>query len=87
VTGYGQYCPVARAAEVFAERWTPLVIRNLFLGCRSFGEILEGVPRMSRALLTKRLRELERCGVVARETNPKGRGSYYSLTQAGTELA
>ncbi len=87
MAGYGQYCPVAKAAEVFAERWTPLVIRNLYLGCRSFGEILEGVPRMSRALLAKRLRELERCGVVAREPSPRGRGSRYSLTRAGQELA
>lgn len=87
MTSYGQYCPVAKAAEVFAERWTPLVIRNLYLGCLSFSEILEDVPRMSRALLAKRLRELERCDVVAREPSPRGRGSYYSLTRAGHELA
>ena len=41
---YGQYCPIARGAEIFAERWTPLIVRNLYLGCGSFSEILEGAP-------------------------------------------
>ena len=45
---YGQYCPIARGAEIFAERWTPLIIRNLHLGCETFGEILEGAPGLSR---------------------------------------
>ena len=45
---YGQYCPIARGAEIFAERWTPLIIRNLYLGCGSFSEILEGAPGLSR---------------------------------------
>src|SRR5690606_16887555 len=48
---YGQYCPIARGAEIFAERWTPLIICNLHLGCESFGEILEGAPGLSRTLL------------------------------------
>ena len=64
--GYGQYCPVAKGAEVFAERWTPLIIRNLHLGCRSFGEIHQGIPRMSRTLLSQRLAALERDGIVQR---------------------
>jgi len=84
--GYGQYCPVSRGAEVFAERWTPLVVRNLFIGCHTFGEILEGVPRMPRSLLTKRLSSLEREGIIERRPNPRGRGSWYSLTPAGDEL-
>jgi DNA-binding HxlR family transcriptional regulator len=85
--GYGQYCPIAKAAEVFAERWTPLVVRNLYLGAETFSEILEGVPRMSRTLLVERLRTLERQGVVSRERGPTGRGGRYRLTQSGRELA
>jgi DNA-binding HxlR family transcriptional regulator len=84
--GYGQYCPVSKGAEVFAERWTPLVVRNLFVGCHTFSQIYEGVPRMPRSLLTKRLRSLERDGIVERRPNPSGRGGLYYLTPAGTEL-
>jgi DNA-binding HxlR family transcriptional regulator len=84
---YGQYCPVAKGAEIFAERWTPLVIRNLYLDCHSFHEILEGVPRMSRTLLVERLRSLERNGIVERRPNPAGRGGVYYLTAGGQELA
>lgn len=84
--GYGQYCPVARGAEVFAERWTPLVIRNIFLNCHTFSEILEGIPHISRNLLNQRLRSLERDGIVERRPNPAGRGSLYYLTPAGGEL-
>jgi DNA-binding HxlR family transcriptional regulator len=83
---YNQYCPIARGAEIFAERWTPLIIRNLMLGCHSFNAIAEGVPRMSRTLLTRRLRELSRMGVVEMRPNPAGRGHLYFLTPAGQEL-
>ena len=55
-TGYGQFCPVAVASEIFAERWTPIILRELVLGSRKFNDIHRGVPRMSRALLVKRLR-------------------------------
>ncbi len=85
--GYGQFCPIARAAEVFAERWTPLIIRNLSLGADTFSEILAGVPRMSRTLLAQRLRTLERRGVVSRRPGASGRGTRYGLTEAGRELA
>ena len=54
----GQYCPIARGAEIFAERWTPLIIRNLHLGCASFSEILEGAPGLSRTLLSQLLQPL-----------------------------
>jgi len=64
VRTYGQYCPIARGAEIFAERWTPVIIRNLWLGCGSFSEILEGAPGLSRTLLSQRLRQLERLGIV-----------------------
>jgi DNA-binding HxlR family transcriptional regulator len=86
VTSYHQYCPIARGAEIFAERWTPLIIRNLFLGCRTFTEILDGAPGMSKTLLTARLRALERSGVIERQVRASGRGSTYHLTQSGTEL-
>ena len=61
--GYGQYCPVALAAEVFAERWTPIIIRNLHLGCGRFTDILDGAPGLRRSVLAQRLRALERAGV------------------------
>src|SRR5262245_31431348 len=83
---YGQYCPIARGAEVFAERWTPLIIRNLYLGCRTFTEILEGAPGMSKTLLTERLRTMERYEVIERQQRPNGRGHTYHLTPAGVEL-
>jgi DNA-binding HxlR family transcriptional regulator len=86
VRTYGQYCPIARGAEIFAERWTPLIIRNLYLGCGSFGEILEGAPGLSRTLLSQRLRQLERLGVVASTLKPDGRGHHYALTSAGHDL-
>ncbi len=86
MTAYRQYCPIARGAEIFAERWTPLIIRNLYMGCRTFTEILEGTPGMSKTLLTERLRTLERYAVVERQPRPNGRGSTYHLTAAGAEL-
>jgi DNA-binding HxlR family transcriptional regulator len=83
---YGQYCPIARGAEVFAERWTPLVVRNLYLGCGTFGEILEGAPGLSRTLLSQRLKQLERLGIVESAPKPGGRGRTYKLTRSGHEL-
>jgi DNA-binding HxlR family transcriptional regulator len=86
VRTYGQYCPIARGAEIFAERWTPLIIRNLQLGCGSFSEILEGAPGLSRTLLSQRLKQLERLGVVESAPKPGGRGRHYELTSAGHDL-
>jgi DNA-binding HxlR family transcriptional regulator len=85
VTSYGQFCPVAKAAEVFAERWTPLVLRELLSGCTRFSEIQRGVPLMSPSLLARRLRELEEAGIVERHRRGP-RGYEYSLTGAGEEL-
>jgi DNA-binding HxlR family transcriptional regulator len=84
--GYGQYCPIAKGAEIFAERWTPLIIRNIHVGAHTFGEIAAGCPRISSTLLTHRLHDLERAGVVERRPNPRGNGSHYYLTPAGQEL-
>ena len=81
---YGQYCPIALAAEVFAQRWTPIIIRNLYLGCGHFGDILDGAPGLPRSVLATRLRTLERDGVISRTTS--GRGTWYALTEMGCEL-
>ena len=82
---YGQFCPVAKAAEVLDERWTLLVVRELVAGSRRFNDIHRGVPRMSRTLLAKRLRTLVNHGLVARHEQPQG--PVYELTTAGEELA
>lgn len=84
--GYGQYCPIAKGAEIFAERWTPLIIRNLHVGAHTYSEIAAGCPRISTTLLAQRLQALERSGVIERRSNPLGRGSLYYLTAAGQEL-
>jgi DNA-binding HxlR family transcriptional regulator len=84
--GYGQYCPIARAAEVLATRWTLIIVRNLLLGCETFSEIADGAPGIPRSLLSQRLRLLETHGIVARAPNPHGRGWRYSLTDAGRDL-
>lgn len=81
---YGQFCPVAKAMEVLDERWTLLIVRELLLGSSRFNELRRGVPRMSPALLSKRLRALERAGVVRR--SEEGGRSAYSLTPSGQEL-
>jgi DNA-binding HxlR family transcriptional regulator len=80
--GYGQYCPLAKGAEVFAERWTPLILRELLRGSSSFNDLHRGVPRMSRSLLSSRLRKLQRCGVLIR----RDRDHEYHLTEAGRAL-
>src|SRR5690242_7288395 len=84
--GYGQFCPVAVAAEIFAERWTPLILRELFAGSTRFSEIRSGMPLISRTLLAQRLRELEDACVVTSQPLPGGRGRRYELTKAGEEF-
>jgi DNA-binding HxlR family transcriptional regulator len=83
--GYGQFCPVAKGAEVFAERWTPLVLRELICGSTHFNDLHRGVPLMSRTLLSRRLKQLEEIGVVKRRQTAKG--TQYHLTKAGREFA
>jgi DNA-binding HxlR family transcriptional regulator len=82
---YGQFCPVAMAAEVICSRWTVLVLREMLAGSTRFNELRRGVPRMSPALLSKRLKELEAAGIVAATPNAKGVGEY-RLTPAGEDL-
>lgn len=84
---YKQYCPIARASEVLAERWNPLIVRNLMFGADTFSELARGVPAMSRSMLIKRLGELERNGVIERTDKPGGPGHLYHLTEAGQDLA
>jgi DNA-binding HxlR family transcriptional regulator len=79
---YGQFCSIAKALEAVGERWTPLVLRELICGATRYSEIQRGVPRMSPALLSKRLGTLERAGVVARDRDTGA----YALTEAGWEL-
>jgi DNA-binding HxlR family transcriptional regulator len=81
--GYGQLCPVAKAAEVFCERWTALILRDLGAGASRFTELKHGVPLMSRSMLSRRLQELEHEGIIERTPNETGRGCTYQLTPAG----
>ena len=82
---YGQFCTVARGAEVFGERWTPLVVRELLCGSTRFNDIRRGVPRMSATLLAQRLRKLEEIG-RGQARRGGGRPLEYHLTGAGEEL-
>jgi DNA-binding HxlR family transcriptional regulator len=83
---YGQFCPVAKAAEVLGERWTILILRELLLGTTRFSDLQRGLSQISPTLLTKRLNELQDCGLVMRKQLPKQRRLEYHLTAAGREL-
>jgi DNA-binding HxlR family transcriptional regulator len=82
MTGYGQFCAVARALEVLGERWSLLIVRELMVGATTYTAVLRGLPRIPRATLASRLRSLERAGIV--EVAP---GGTYRLTESGTALA
>jgi DNA-binding HxlR family transcriptional regulator len=83
---YGQYCPVARAAEILTDRWTVLIIRELLADVNHFNELERGLPRMSRTLLSERLRRLRLAGVLERGGASRGQRTEYRLTPAGREL-
>lgn len=83
---YGRFCPIAMGSEVLADRWTPLILRELILGNTRFNEIARGLPGISRTLLVQRLRHLERMGVLDLWPSPTGRGNEYHLTPAGKDL-
>jgi DNA-binding HxlR family transcriptional regulator len=83
---YGQFCPVAMAAEIVCSRWTALVIRELLCGSTRFNDIRRGVPRMSPTLLSKRLKELEQAGIVRLEPTSQPGTFDYRLTEAGEDL-
>jgi DNA-binding HxlR family transcriptional regulator len=82
---YGQFCSIARALELLGERWTLLIVRELLLGSRRFGDVRRGVPRLSRTMLSARLRELVDAGVIERHEGDDG--PTYELTEAGRELS
>ncbi|MFC6487790.1 winged helix-turn-helix transcriptional regulator [Nitratireductor sp. GCM10026969] len=84
--GYGQFCPVAKAAEILATRWTLLILREMICGSSRFNEIHRGVPLMPRALLSKRLKELQAAGVLEQNPPDGTRSGGYRLTAAGEEL-
>lgn len=79
---YGQYCPIARASEILAQRWTPVIIRDLLGGPTSFSRLAEGIPGLSRSLLTTRLRQLESLGLAVKDDE-----GLYSLSPGGQDLA
>jgi DNA-binding HxlR family transcriptional regulator len=84
---YGQFCPVSMAAEVLCSRWTIVLIRELVAGSTRFNDLRRGVPRMSPALLSQRLKDLEAAGVLTREPSAREPGVFeYRLTPAGEEL-
>jgi DNA-binding HxlR family transcriptional regulator len=80
---YGQFCPVAKTAEIFGDRWSPLIIRELYYGPRSFGDFLAALPLISRTMLSQRLKELAAADIVHADAKEKGRGYIYRLTAAG----
>ena len=87
VGSYRQFCPVAMAAEVLCTRWTVVLLRELIAGSTRFNDLRRGVPRMSPALLSQRLKDLEVAGIVAREASASEPGIFeYRLTPAGLEL-
>ena len=87
MTTYGQFCPVALGAEIFAERWTPLIVRELLIGPRCFSDLHRGVPRISKNLLTQRLESLRSSGIIEHvEVDREHSRHHYRLTPAGRQL-
>lgn len=86
MTGYGQYCPLALAAELLCERWNLLILRRIIDGCRRFNDIHQGVPKISATLLSKRLQALEHAGLIRIEPATNGRGHRYRPLPACMEL-
>ncbi|SMH42100.1 winged helix-turn-helix transcriptional regulator [Mesorhizobium australicum] len=82
---YGQFCPVSMASEILCSRWTTLVVRELLCGSTRFTDLRRGVPKMSPALLSKRLKELQQAGVIVASRKPNGTVEY-RLSEAGEEL-
>jgi DNA-binding HxlR family transcriptional regulator len=83
---YGQFCPVAMAAEIICSRWTPLLLRELLCGSTRFNDLRRGVPRMSPTLLSKRLKELAEAGIITANVAGRTGAVEYKLTKAGEDL-
>jgi len=85
MSGYGQFCSMARAHEALGGRWTLLIVREILCGSRRFNDIRRGIPRISRTMLSERLQELVAIGVLTRTDGRQG--PEYDLTESGRELA
>ena len=83
---YGQYCPIAKALELLAERWTLLIVRELLMGSRRYNELRRGMPLIAPSVMSQRLKLLANHGIIVREPEPEGRAYQYHLTAAGEEL-
>jgi DNA-binding HxlR family transcriptional regulator len=83
---YGQFCPVAMAAEIVCAKWTALVLRELLSGSTRFNDLRRGVPKMSPTLLSKRLKELQQAGVISARASGSAGVVEYRLTAAGNDL-
>lgn len=86
MNSYDQFCPIAKAAEIFCERWTALILRDLWKGSTRFSQLQRGVPLMSASMLSKRLRHLEAEGVIIKRKSASGTALTYHLTAAGKEF-
>lgn len=84
---YGQYCPIAKAAEVLGDRWTLLILRDMHTGALHFNDLHRGLPGISRSVLTQRLRQLERDELIERLRDERDKTTGYELTAAGNDLA
>ena len=87
VKTYAQYCPIARASEILAQRWTPIIIRTLLNGSASYSELAAEAPGIPRSLLTSRLRGLQSAELVEKAPRVSGTGTVYQLTRPGQDLA
>jgi DNA-binding HxlR family transcriptional regulator len=83
---YGQFCPVAKSAEILGDTWSLLIVRELLLGSTRFSTLQKGMPRISPTVLNTRLKQLEARGIIARRPVSGQRGHEYRLTAAGKEL-
>jgi DNA-binding HxlR family transcriptional regulator len=83
---HAEYCPIAVGVDILGDRWTPLIIRELMVGATGFNEIHRGIPKMSRTLLSQRLRMLERRGLISRHSTTPGRPGRYELTASGESI-
>lgn len=84
---YGQFCPIAKSAEIIGDPWSILIVREMLLGSTRFNVLQRGLPRISPTVLNTRLKELEQRGVILKRRLNGQRGHEYRLTPAGRELA
>lgn len=86
MVNYGQFCPVAKAAEIIGERWSLLVVRELLAGTTRFNDLQKALAKASPSILSKRLKELEQAGIIERTVKEDEYHPQYHLTRAGREL-